>query len=231
MFGSRPLMKWWFQSPCISFIHCIQRESQVARLLNGKPLDFRSSHIGQRATTQGMNHEDELLDEEDQYSKTVSSTWNIPGLKAEVNRQILRSHKKISKVASRVQNAQTTIQYLRSHDNVTQEELEACPNVLVYENELKELQERLEKLNQLDRELQIYKNHSQETLPQSLVNLAIELECRDEPPSRSMRGQTKKEKGPKAHEVKRRKPYKRYYTVNKTEIRVRNESVILLMFD
>ena len=229
MLGFLPT-RTWFPSPyrkgIISNLQRIPYGSSIHKSFYYKKPHgvFRPSISQLWASSPGVDNEEDLTidGEKDVYSKTISSTWNIPGLKAEVNRQLLRCHKKISKASNRIETAQTTIQYLQTHPNVTQEELEACPNIVLFERELQELQQRLEKLNQLDGALQLYvaKNKSQEILPLALAQLVIELECKDEPPSKPLRG-PKKEKGPAAHEVQRRKPYKRYYTLNKTEIRVR----------
>jgi hypothetical protein len=172
-------------------------------------------------TPTAPEEDDNVADNHGTYSKTLSSSWNIPGLRQEVQRQILRCHKKIAKVSDRIQSSQATIHHLRTHPNVTLEELEACPNIQLYESESKLLQHRLGLLNQLHLQLQTIKmSKNITTLPLDMATLALELQCEDEPPSRSLRG-PKKEKGPKAHSVPRRKPYKCYYTVNQTEIRVR----------
>jgi len=203
------------------------------------------SSIWGSASATGIDNEKEegitAEGEQDAYNKTISSTWNIPGLKAEVQRQIIRCHKKISKASNRVQMAQTTIHHLRTHPNVTQEELEACPNIVPYEDELVHLQKRLQKFNQLNESLQnvqISKHSKQEEemlLPVDIAQVVIDLQCKDTPPTRPNRPSTKKEKGPSVHEVQRRRPYKRYYTFNQVEIRVRpqqekrNKKIIIFL--
>jgi len=158
--------------------------------------------------------EDEAVDS----LKTLDSTWNIPGLKKEVTRFILRSHKKIAKASTRLTNAQKFVEKLTSDDYAaaTVEELESCPNIDALEFELKELRTRLQKLNELEHLLNS-ETKKQAVLSKQAASLALELGVNDEPPKRPLRG-PKKKKGPRQETP--RKPYKRYYTINKTEIRV-----------
>jgi hypothetical protein len=157
--------------------------------------------------------EDEAVDS----LKTLDSTWNIPGLRKEVTRFILRSHKKIAKASTRLTNAQEFVEKLTSDDYAaTMEELETCPDVDALEFELKELRTRLQKLNELEHLLNS-ETKKQAVLSKQAASLALELGVNDEPPKRPLRV-PKKKKGPRQEAP--RKPYKRYYTINKTEIRV-----------
>jgi hypothetical protein len=166
--------------------------------------------------------EDEAVDS----LKTLDSTWNIPGLKKEVTRFILRSHKKIAKASTRLTNAQEFVEKLTSDDDdyaATVEELETCPNVDALEFELKELRTRLQKLNELEHLLNS-ETKKRAVLSKQAASLALELGVNDEPPKRPLRV-PKKKKGPRQEAP--RKPYKRYYTINKTEIRVCIDNMVL----
>ena len=158
--------------------------------------------------------EDEALDT---IEKGADSTWNIAGLKKEVARLVLRSHKKIGKASTKLTQAQEMVQKLMSDSNATLEELEQCPNIEAIELELTELQERLQKLNQLEGLLQTEKKRSG-LLPGEIVGLAVKLGVSDEPSPPPERGPGK-QKGQR-ESSSTRLPYRRYFTVDKTEIRV-----------
>ena len=106
---------------------------------------------------------------------------------------------------------------LTGDPDVTLEELEKCPNVDEMQQDLDNLRERLTKLNQLEVSIQDIKG-KKVVLPEHVAQLAIDLEVQDEPPVRQERP-AKKEKGPR-NMKSFRLPYRRYYTDNKTEIRV-----------
>ena len=156
--------------------------------------------------------EDEAVDS----IKTTDSIWNIKGLKKEVARLILRSHKKIGKVHTKVRNAQAQIDKLTTSDP-TLEQLEQCPNIDAIQFELEELQSRLQKLNELEECLQ-KETKKEATLAPNVAQLALDLGVDDQPPPRPERG-PKKAKGPRVMDASRL-PYRRFYTENKTEIRV-----------
>ena len=154
--------------------------------------------------------------------KTVSSEWNVPGLRKEVTRLTVRCHKKIGKASQRLRKAQEEVDRLTSSPDVTMEELEQCPNVDEIEADLSDLQQRLKKLNQLEvllTDVKTTKKNPSVVLPEHVASLAIELEVADEAPVRQTEKAPKKDKGPKNMQAFRL-PYRRYYTVNKTEIRV-----------
>ena len=52
-------------------------------------------------------------DEAVEIPKDTSSTWNLPGLKKEVQRLVLRCHKKLGKASQRLQQAQATVEELK----------------------------------------------------------------------------------------------------------------------
>ncbi|CAB9502462.1 Domain of unknown function (DUF814) [Seminavis robusta] len=159
-------------------------------------------------------------DESEESTKTVDSEWDIKGLKQEVNRLSMRSYKKIGKASTRVQKAQELVEKLTADENATLEQLEACPNLDALELELQELQTGLRGLNQLGEELAAVGGPKKQVLPQELAQLALDLGVNDQPPVRQPRG-PKKVKGPRSkNPPKTRLPYRKFYTQDKTEIRV-----------
>jgi hypothetical protein len=156
--------------------------------------------------------------EETAPSKTLESTWNIGGLKKEVSRLTVRCHKKIGKANQRLTKANQEVDRLTSDPNVSMEELEACPNIDGLENDLGELRERLRKLNKLEVLIEDLKG-KKVVLDDHIAEIAIKLRVNDESPVRQARPK-KKEKGPRTMSPFRL-PYRKYYTNNKTEIRVR----------
>lgn len=166
--------------------------------------------------------EDEAVDS----TKTLDGTWNVPGLKKEVTRLILRCHKKIAKVSTRLSSAKQLVGKLTSDDySATLEELEECPDIDALEFELTELRSRLRSLNELERLLEGEKKKKAVLSPEA-ATLCLDLGVNDEPPVRPQRGPIKK-KGPRQEAG--RLPYRRFYTVNKTEIRVCCQNVECLL--
>jgi len=162
-------------------------------------------------------------------NKTVDSTWNIPGLKKEVARLILRSHKKIGKTSQKLHTAQATVTALRNNNTstVSLEQLEQCPDVETLEAELQELQQKLQQLNVLENALATMKK-KEAVLPIELATLAISLHVPDQPPSREPRGPGKSkviEESVKNANAQRRLPYRRYYSFQNIEIRVGKQAV------
>mmetsp|Transcript_26479 Transcript_26479/g.58048 ORF Transcript_26479/g.58048 Transcript_26479/m.58048 type:complete len:406 (-) Transcript_26479:108-1325(-) len=165
-----------------------------------------------------VDDDDAIANEEG--AKTIDGPWNLHGLKNEAARLTLRTHKKIGKASSRLESAKKRAEELMTDPDATLEQLEACPNVEALQVELDELRLRLRKLNQLEGDLGSIKGKKKETvLPPEVASLVLDLGVNDSPPKRPARG-PKKKKGPKANSVSPRKPYRRYYTANKTEIRV-----------
>jgi predicted ribosome quality control (RQC) complex YloA/Tae2 family protein len=159
--------------------------------------------------------ETENMTEEENIEKT---TWNIPGLKKETSRLNLRCIKKIGKASTRLTKANEQVEEIRTNPDATQEQLEACPNVKVFEDELDQLKERLKGLNLLEEKLQAIKGGKSVELPQDVLSMVRELDVNDEPPKREVRPKKKKKKGPRTEA--KRMPYFRYYTQDNTEIRV-----------
>jgi len=156
-------------------------------------------------------------DQVSDYAKTAESTWNVPGLRKEVQRLLLRCHKKVGKANQKLRSANEIVEKLSGDDNASLEELEHCPDVKELESELQDLQERLHGLNELEEQLTIIKK-KESILPESVAALAIRLGVDDQPPAREPRGPGKM-KGPR-EETSARKPYRRYYSFRNTEIRV-----------
>jgi len=155
------------------------------------------------------------IDEDESIS--IDRTWDLGGLRKEVTRLTVRCHKKTGKANERLRKAQDEVDRLTSTEDVTMEELEKCPNLDELEEQVEELRTRLRQLNHLEVQLADIKGKTI-VLPEHIAKLAISLEVNDEPPQRQPRG-AKKKKGPKVIYAFRL-PYRRFYTVNKTEIRV-----------
>lgn len=153
--------------------------------------------------------------------RTIESEWDVSGLKSEVTRLQNRAIKKIGKASKRLDDAKTKVEELMTDPDASMEALEACPNVDALQAELDELRDRMKKLNELEEQLKEIKakKGKRVVLPEHVASLAIDLGVNDEPPKRAPRG-PKKKKGPRASEVAPRKPYRRYYSEDKTEIRV-----------
>jgi hypothetical protein len=157
--------------------------------------------------------------EDESGSSNLGRVWNLAGLRKEVSRQTVRFHKKVGKANQRLDMAQREVDRLTTlSDRVPSvEELEACPNVEELAAQADDVKNRLKQLNRLEVMLQDMKGKSI-VLPEHIALLAIELGVKDQPPPATERG-TKKEKGPRKMDSFRL-PYRRYYTENKTEIRV-----------
>jgi hypothetical protein len=147
-------------------------------------------------------------------TKTIHSEWNVKGLKEQVNRLIIRSHKKIGKASARVEKARKP-----SHEDHN--------NMNVLHGELEELQTRLQGLNLLMQFLGKIPSGKDAVLPLEAAQLAVDLGVDDKPPSLAPRG-PKKQKGPRTkNPPKTRLPYRRFYSLDNTEIRVRTRSKVL----
>jgi len=159
-----------------------------------------------------MASEENNDEEEPENKKTVESIWNIPGLKKETARVILRHHKKIAKAHARHKTAMDRVEQGEPSDDGL-----PSPEEIIIEIEF--LQSRLSKLNDLEERLQLSGNTlgKNAILPSSLASLVLELELNDSPPKRKPRSLKNKNK---QNQNAIRLPYRRYYTLNKTEIRV-----------
>mmetsp|Transcript_36 Transcript_36/g.60 ORF Transcript_36/g.60 Transcript_36/m.60 type:complete len:361 (-) Transcript_36:79-1161(-) len=148
---------------------------------------------------------------------TEKTEWNIPGLKKETERNVMRCFKKVQKASERLNNALKIVAELTADEDASLEDLEKCPDVDSIQAEVDTLKDRLMKLNKLEELVQPLKK-SNKVLPDNIRSLAIELGVNDAPPPRPKRG-APKPKGPKSKD-KSRLPYRRFYSVDGTEIRV-----------
>lgn len=148
---------------------------------------------------------------------TTERKWNLNGLQKETSRLVVRCHKKVGKAMQRVTKANTEIDRLTSDPTLSLEGLEKCPNIEELQADLEALQARLLNLNRLEVQLAEMTGKNVE-LPQHVAELVLSLEVNDEPPMRESKV-NKKQKGPR-NMTSFRLPYRRYYTSNKTEIRV-----------
>jgi hypothetical protein len=171
------------------------------------------------STTTAADDDD---DEVEGYSKTIDSEWNVPGLKKEVMRLVLRTHKKLGKANQRLTKAKKMVDQLtgdESSSSSSLEDLEECPDIDTLEFELTELQSRLRKLNALEEGLRSIKAKKEDkVLPEQVASLAVDLCVKDQPPTKIPRGITKP-KGPSVTESFRL-PYRRFYSFGGIEIRV-----------
>lgn len=136
----------------------------------------------------------------------AKKTWDIGGLKKEVERAILRCHKKLGKTNQRI-------------ERLTAEGTDANDDVDEVKATLAELQARLERLNELEESVKSLPSKKKNvTIPSSIEALLTELQISDTPPPRPPRGPGK-QKGPRRMETSR-KPYRRYYSHDNIEIRV-----------
>lgn len=147
----------------------------------------------------------------------IDSEWYTPGLKKEVQRLILRCHKKIGKAHERLTKARDQAKALVEDESATLSDLEQCPDVNALELELKELQSRLRGLHQLEEALQPIKKKST-VLPAEIAQLVVDLGVDDQPLAPAPRGPGKI-KGPRERSTSR-KPYRRFYSFDNIEIRV-----------
>lgn len=175
------------------------------------------SDYAHSTTTMYMSSVDE---ETSTAEKTIDSQWNVGGLRKEITRLSMRVHKKIAKANQRLTKATAEVERLTSDPDVSMEELDTCPNLDELQADLTEIQDRLKKLNQLEVLLIDVKGTSV-VLPEHVAELALELQVNDEPQKRAARP-VKKAKGPRVMESFR-VPYRRFFSENKTEIRVSGE--------
>jgi predicted ribosome quality control (RQC) complex YloA/Tae2 family protein len=159
------------------------------------------------------------------YNKTLDSEWNIPGLKKEVDRLILRAHKKISKLHLQIQNN-------NNNESVPNAE---PPSIIDKQPELESWQERVRNLNLLQEIMaNIQQKQHDVVLPPNIAQLAIDLRVHDRPPPRPERGPGKTKQPNNNDEPNNRsnkdssaprKPYRRYYSKDNIEIRVGKKAI------
>ena len=183
---------------CVSYYHATSSAFGWKARLKARELKMSSQEVSSQSSLEEKNE------------------WNIAGLKKETERNLLRCHKKIQKVSSRLSSATKQLDDLTSNESATLEQLEQCPDIDSIQSELNGLRDRLQKLNELESMIDLLKK-SEKQLPDVAKNLVKELDINDSPPPRPERGPGKA-KGPRSSE-KSRLPYRRFYSKN-IEIRV-----------
>ncbi|KAL7498416.1 hypothetical protein ACHAWT_007353 [Skeletonema menzelii] len=194
--------------------------------------------------------DDGSTSDEDNSTKELKESYNIAALKKETTRLISRTIKKVGKVSARVRYAEEELDKLKAEiDASTSEEvddellnkLENSPNIGDHRKEMAELQSRLRKLNWLDehlaksplkgKQIMTLEDLQKTEIGLQVVEYVTELEINDD--------ENQKQKRIEADEMKKRAkkqkventnaggnatgprlPYRRYYTENKTEIKV-----------
>ncbi len=194
---------------------------------------------------------------DDDNSAENRTTANIPLLKKEIARLTLRTHKKIDKASTRIRGAEEQYNKLRlaidacpsdyGVDDKLLQQLEQAPSVELYKQELRDLQDRLQKLNWLQEQLNKspLKNKKELSFDEILnivpnegaqvTQYILDLDISDDYESQRQKKiemdannrLAKKEKSMKLneHNVQQPKqggrlPYRRYYSQQQTEIRV-----------
>lgn len=216
-------------------------------------ISFPKHHLSTRSSHMPLPlfmSSDDDGDENDIQSRT---SFNIPIIKKETMRLTLRTHKKIGKASTRIRATEEQYEKLRSaidaaeggdDDDKLLQQLEQAPNIQQYQQDLKELQDRLQKLNWLEEQfgkspLKSKKQLSIEDLETlsaegtQVVQYILELEISDDE-SKKQKNIVQNEKNRRAKNMKQaqmkesgvnqqqggRLPYRRYYSENEIEIRV-----------
>ena len=198
-------------------------------------------------------------DDENDNDDTIPTrtSFNIPTLKKETVRLQLRTHKKIGKVSTRIRGAEEQYDKLRaaidaseSSSSVSEEEedkllqqLEQAPDIQTFKDDLKDLQDRLQKLNWLEEQFNKapFKSKKQLSIDEleelytegaQVVQYIIELDISDDESQKlkniqqnAKNRRAKKQKDAMNKEQSKqvqggRLPYRRYYSESQTEIRV-----------
>jgi len=182
--------------------------------------------------------------------KEPKASFNIAALKKETSRLITRSIKKVGKVSARVRYAEEQLEKLKAEidasaseevDDELLEKLENAPNIEDHRKEMAELQSRLRKLNWLEehlaksplkgKKIMTLEDLQKTEIGSQVVEYVTELEINDDENQKQKRieademmKRAKKQKQQNTNgggnETGPRLPYRRYYTENKTEIKV-----------
>ena len=214
MIGSR--IKWNI-SPAVSTalnvnteFHRFQRQRSRTRLC----FSTMESHHANATTTKnlpssGSDGEDEPTE------KTLTSSWNVGGLKREMKRRLARAQKKFDQITSRLEQckAQKT-KKPTGNDN---------PNldVEILEAELEHAGAKVLEILQFELLMITHLRNDDPldmVLPEPVAERALALNMTDHPPKRPPRGGPKP-KGPRKMEPTR-KPYRTYTSIDNIEIRV-----------
>jgi hypothetical protein len=154
-------------------------------------------------------------DDEEETTKTLTSLWNIDGLRNEIYRRMDRAHKKIGQHTRRIEN------YKKPHVEMSVIESERL-DIDITKAQLANVRENLKQLRRLEVLLLTMvrsKAGGREiVLPEEVATIAIALNMTDTPPTRPPRGEPKA-KGPRKMQPSR-KPYRKYMSIDNIEIRV-----------
>jgi hypothetical protein len=215
---------WCHRRPNMPFQRCPATSSYHYSLVATPDRRNISNHNSNRqmsSTAMEGNVVDETSSSNNNNETSLSSRkWNLNGLRKEVSRLTVRCHKKIGQARQRLEKAQQEQQ-----DDTREESVTSSPTNIAqkdeHASEVQAWQTRLQQLNQLEVLLQDIKGKNV-LLPDHIAALAIELQVNDQPDQQQQTEQgpkAKKDKGPKTMTAFRL-PYRRFYTENKTEIRV-----------
>lgn len=172
----------------------------------------QSSSAQGRTDTVGSSTDSD--DEGAPTEKTLSSLWNVKGLKTETYRRLDRAQKKVNQLASRVERykAQTNKPQVNSNPHL---------DLHIVEAELQHARDELREIRRFEMLLMTQVDSTgrlEVALPEQLGERALALNLTDHPPNRPPRG-TPKAKGPRQMPPTR-KPYRKYTSVDGIEIRV-----------
>jgi hypothetical protein len=153
-------------------------------------------------------------DEGERSEKTLTSVWNVPGLKDETYRRLHRAMKRVDQLTSRIERykAQPNKPRVNSNPHL---------DLHIVEAELVHASAQLREIRRFELLLmtQLHsKGRLEMVLPEQLAERALALNMTDHPPHRPPRGEPKA-KGPRQM-PKIRKPYRKYISIDNIEIRV-----------
>jgi NFACT protein RNA binding domain len=170
-----------------------------------------------RKTTTATNNNVTVTDSDDEEEsvKSMTSLWNLDGLRNEIYRRMDRAHKKIGQYTKRIEK------YKKPTDKAPVKESDKL-DIDIIEAELSYVRENLKQLRQLEVLLSTMvrsKGGKREmVLPELVAERALALNMTDTPPTRPPRGEPKP-KGPRKMQ-QTRKPYRKYISIDNIEIRV-----------
>ena len=194
--------------------------------------------------------DDGSTSDEDNSTQEPKESYNIAALKKETTRLISRTVKKVGKVSARVRYAEEELEKLKAEIDASSSEevddelltkLENAPNIEDIRKEMAELQSRLRKLNWLEeylaksplkgKKIMALEDLKKTEIGTQVVEYVTELEINDDENQKQkrieadeMRKRAKKQKAQNTNgggnATGPRLPYRRYYTENKTEIKV-----------
>lgn len=147
-------------------------------------------------------------------------TWDLTGLKTEVARNYLRTHKKCEKQTERYQKGMKIHKDVVAMGDQCQEVRESCPNIDKLREDMNKMKARLDRLAALKEALKSIKS-KEDNKYESIAMQVLELGLSDQPPPREPKS-PRKQKGPKKQAP--RKPYNLYRSLDGIEIKVGRSS-------